>query len=187
MKVEKTVLEGVFVLSPEIYRDTRGFLMESYRKDIFHKELGVDVEFVQDIHSRSVRNVLRGLHFQWDPPMGKLMRVTVGNAFLVVVDIRKQSPTLGQWIGMEVSEENHKQIWAPASFARGFCALTDRVEVQYKCTGIYNPACESGLRWNDPDIGIQWPTNNPIISVKDSTAQMLSEWLARPESEYFLT
>jgi dTDP-4-dehydrorhamnose 3,5-epimerase len=118
--------------------------------------------------------------------MGKLMRVTVGNAFLVVVDIRKQSPTLGQWIGMEVSQENNKQIWAPASFARGFCALTDRVEVQYKCTGFYNPACESGLRWNDPDIGIQWPTNKPIISNKDSTAQTLSEWLARPESESFL-
>jgi dTDP-4-dehydrorhamnose 3,5-epimerase len=185
MKVEQTNLGGVFILSPETYRDNRGFLIESYRKDSFYTELGIDVEFVQDIHSQSVMNVVRGLHFQWDPPMGKLMRVTGGSAFLVAVDIRKQSPTLGQWIGVEVSAENHKQIWAPAGFARGFCALTDRVDVHYKCTGIYNPACESGIRWNDPEIGIEWPTNNPIISAKDSNAQTLAEWLARPESAHF--
>jgi len=185
MKIENTPLEGAFVLIPRIHSDERGFLMESYRKDVLKRELGIGLEFVQDIHSRSIKNTLRGLHFQWDPLMGKLMRVTVGNAFLVAVDIRKDSPTLGRWFGLEASAENYKQVWAPAGFARGFCALTDVVEVQYKCTGTYNPACESGLRWNDPEIGIQWPVAEPHLSNKDRAAQTLAQWLARPESDYF--
>jgi dTDP-4-dehydrorhamnose 3,5-epimerase len=185
MKIEATPLDGVFMITPRIHEDFRGFLMESYRKDIFQKDIGIDVEFVQEIHSRSNRNVLRGLHFQWDPPMGKLMRVTVGAAYLVAVDIRKDSPTLGKWIGLEVSAENRKQIWAPAGFARGFYSINDVVEVQYKCTGIYNPAGESGILWNDPQIGIQWPADHPILSDKDRNAQTLAQWLVRPESEYF--
>ncbi|MFB0516112.1 MAG: dTDP-4-dehydrorhamnose 3,5-epimerase [Candidatus Neomarinimicrobiota bacterium] len=185
MKVEKTPLNDAFILTPKAYRDARGFLMESYRKDIFRQELGIDPEFVQDIHSRSMKHVLRGLHFQWDPAMGKLMRVTIGKAFLVAVDIRKGSPTSGGWFGIEASAENRKQVWAPAGFARGFCALSEVVEVQYKCTGIYNPACESGLRWNDPEIGIKWPVAEPILSDKDRNAQTLAQWLARPESEHF--
>ncbi|UCD37339.1 MAG: dTDP-4-dehydrorhamnose 3,5-epimerase [Fidelibacterota bacterium] len=185
MKAEHTSLPDVYVLVPDIYEDARGFLMESYRKDVFQRELGIDPDFVQDIHSQSTRNVVRGLHFQWDPPMGKLMRVTVGKAFLVTVDIRTDSPTIGQWFGLEVSAHNRKQIWAPAGFARGFCALTDRVEVQYKCTATYNPDCESGIRWDDPDIGIQWPIDAPMLSEKDRNAQTLAQWLARPEARQF--
>lgn len=185
MDFESTSLPGVTVITPKIFQDERGFFMETYREDIFRQELGIDPEFVQDNHSRSVMNTLRGLHFQWDPPMGKLMRVTVGSAFLVAVDIRKDSPRLGRWFGLEASAENRKQVWAPAGFARGFCALTDVVEVQYKCTGTYNPACESGIRWDDPDVGIQWPITEPNLSDKDRDAQTLAQWLARPESEAF--
>lgn len=185
MDFESTSLPGVTVITPKIFQDERGFFMETYREDIFRQELGIDPEFVQDNHSRSVMNTLRGLHFQWDPPMAKLMRVTVGSAFLVAVDIRKDSPGLGRWFGLEASAENRKQVWAPAGFARGFCALTDVVEVQYKCTGTYNPACESGIRWDDPDVGIQWPITEPNLSDKDRDAQTLAQWLARPESEAF--
>jgi dTDP-4-dehydrorhamnose 3,5-epimerase len=129
--------------------------------------------------------VLRGLHFQWDGPMGKLMRVTRGTAFLVAVDIRHGSPTLGKWFGMEMSAESRKQIWAPAGFARGFCVLSDYAEVQYKCTAIYNSKAESGIRWDDPEIGIQWPLQDVFLSDKDRKAQTLQQWLARPESQCF--
>ncbi len=185
MEFENTTLPDVVVVSPRIFQDERGFFMEAYRKDLFQRELGISPEFVQDNHSRSVKNTLRGLHFQWDPPMGKLMRVTVGSAFLVAVDLRQDSPTLGRWFGLEASAENRKQVWAPAGFARGFCALTEFAEVQYKCTGIYNPACESGIRWDDPEVGIRWPTAEPILSDKDRDAQTLARWLARPESSCF--
>ncbi|MGH7146160.1 MAG: dTDP-4-dehydrorhamnose 3,5-epimerase [Planctomycetota bacterium] len=141
------------VLRPQIFRDVRGFFTETYRRDQF-AALGLPTQFDQDSHSRSRRGVLRGLHFQWDPPMGKLMRVTVGAAYLIAVDIRPDSPTLGQWFGLEASAENALQVWAPAGFARGFCAVSDWAEVQYKCTGIYNPQAESGIRWNDPALGI---------------------------------
>jgi len=128
---------------------------------------------------------VRGLHFQWEPPMGKLMRVTRGAAFLVAVDLRLGSPTLGKWVGIEATEENRKQVWAPASFARGFCALTDEVEVQYKCTGIYNSKAESALRWNDPALGIEWPIRDVIVSEKDRNAPGLAEWLASPNARHF--
>jgi dTDP-4-dehydrorhamnose 3,5-epimerase len=172
------------VIATEFFEDDRGFFMEVYRKDQF-EELGLPGEFVQDNHSRSAKGVIRGLHYQWDPPMGKLMRVTLGRAFLVAVDIRKGSPTLGKWFGIEVSAENKKQIWAPAGFARGFCILSEYAEIQYKCTGIYNSRCESGILWNDPAIGIEWPCTNPVLSKKDAAAQTLAEWLKRPESEFF--
>ena len=129
--------------------------------------------------------MIRGLHFQWDPPMGKLMRATVGAAFVVAVDIRKGSPTLGQWYGREISSEDMLQVWAPAGFARGFCALSDVVEVQYKCTATYHAACESGILWNDPEIGIDWPVAEPVLSPRDAEAQTLAEWLERPESSDF--
>jgi dTDP-4-dehydrorhamnose 3,5-epimerase len=158
--------------------------MEVYRADQY-EALGLPTEFVQDNHSRSKRGVLRGLHFQWDPPMGKLMRVTYGSAFLVAVDIRKGSPTLGRWFGVEVSAKDKKQVWAPAGFARGFCVVSDFAEVQYKCTGIYNPKGESGIRWNDPKIGIHWPVKEPELSGKDRQAQTLDEWLASPASNHF--
>ncbi len=172
------------VLQPEIFKDERGFFMETYRKDAF-KELGLELEFVQDNHSRSSKGVLRGLHFQWEPPMGKLMRVTYGEAFLVAVDIRKNSPTLGQWYGEIVSAENQKMVWAPAGFARGFYTMSEFAEIQYKCTGLYSNLAESGIAFNDPEIGIKWPDENPTLSEKDKKAQSLNEWLANPNSNHF--
>jgi dTDP-4-dehydrorhamnose 3,5-epimerase len=184
IRIESRHLDDVAVVASEVFEDARGFFMEVYRADQY-KALGLPTEFVQDNHSRSKRGVLRGLHFQWDPPMGKLMRVTYGSAFLVAVDIRKGSPTLGRWFGVEVSAQDKKQVWAPAGFARGFCAVSDFAEVQYKCTGIYNPKGESGIRWNDPKIGIQWPVKEPELSGKDRQAQTLDEWLASPASNHF--
>jgi len=182
--IEKTLIEDVLVVKTEVFQDERGFFTEVYRRDKF-KELGLPETFAQLNHSGSVKNVLRGLHFQWDPPMGKLMRVTRGKAFLVAVDIRKGSPTLGRWFGIEVSAENRIQVWAPAGFGRGFCVLSDYAEIQYLCTGTYNNKGESGILWNDPEIGIKWPLNDCIISKKDETAQTLSQWLKRPEANFF--
>ena len=158
--------------------------METFQADQF-QAAGLPAGFVQDNHSSSSKGVLRGLHFQWDPPMGKLMRVTRGAAFLVAVDIRKGSPTLGQWFGLEVSAENKKQVWAPYGFARGFCSLTDDCEVQYKCTGIYNPQGESGIYFADPEIGIRWPIDvtTAVTSAKDQHAPTLARWLESPLSD----
>jgi dTDP-4-dehydrorhamnose 3,5-epimerase len=167
----------VVVIKPVVLGDDRGFFMETYREDNF-RELGLPVKWVQDNHSRSSKGVLRGLHFQWDPPMSKLMRVSRGAAFLVAVDIRKYSPTLGHWFGIEATAENKKQVYAPYGFARGFCALTDECEVQYKCTGLYNARAESGIFYNDPEIGIEWPLQDVLVSTKDSCAQSLRQWLA---------
>jgi dTDP-4-dehydrorhamnose 3,5-epimerase len=177
-------LNGIVVIMPEIFQDERGFFMEIFREDQF-KKMGITERFVQENHSGSVKNVLRGLHFQWEPPMGKMMRVTTGEAFLVAVDIRKGSPTIGKWFGDIVSAKNRKQIWAPAGFARGFCVLSEFAEIQYLTSGIYSNKAESGIRWNDPEIGIEWPVNEPILSGKDVQAQTLKEWLAKPESENF--
>ena len=186
IQIESQPLEGVAVLVPEVFQDSRGFFMETYREDQF-AELGLPTRFVQDNHSRSSKGVVRGLHFQWDPPMGKLMRVTLGSAFLVAVDIRKGSPTLGKWCGVVASSDNRRQVWAPAGFARGFCVLSEFAEVQYKCTGAYNSKGESGILWNDSAIGIDWPlkTDELQLSDKDKNAQTLAQWLARPESNYF--
>jgi dTDP-4-dehydrorhamnose 3,5-epimerase len=183
-KIESCHFGEVVVIVADVFQDERGFFAETFREDQFQK-LGLPTHFVQDNHSGSVKNVLRGLHFQWEPPMGKLMRVTQGSAFLVAVDLRKGSPTLGQWYGTEVSAQNRKQIWAPAGFARGFCVVSDFAEIQYKVTGLYNNKAESGIRWDDPEIGIAWPTTNPILSAKDAKAQSLSDWLKRPESDLF--
>jgi dTDP-4-dehydrorhamnose 3,5-epimerase len=180
--LESTHLGGdVVVVVPKVLGDDRGFFMETYRSDNF-RDMGLPTEWVQDNHSRSSKGVLRGLHFQWEPPMSKLMRVTRGAAFLVAVDIRKGSPTLGQWFGMEVSAESKKQVYAPYGFARGFCALTNECEVQYKCTGIYNSGAESGIYYGDPEIGIEWPIADPTVSGKDAGAQSLKEWLSSPLS-----
>ena len=181
--IESRHLEDIAVIVPKTHHDDRGFFMEVYRADQF-RDLGLPSEFVQDNHSFSRKGVVRGLHFQWEPLMGKLMRVSRGTAFLVAVDIRKGSPTLGQWFGLEASAENMKQVWAPAGFARGFCALTDEVEVQYKCTGIYNDRAESAIRWDDPDVGVEWPLKEVRLSDKDRNAQSLSAWLASPDAEH---
>lgn len=184
LKIVQKALNGLLVLAPEVFGDDRGFFMEVYRRDQFEK-LGISELVVQENHSGSVKGVLRGLHFQWQPPMGKVMRVTRGEAFLVAVDIRKGSPTLGKWHGEIVSERNRVQVWAPAGFARGFCVLSDYAEIQYLTTGVYNNKGESGIRWDDPQIGIQWPVADPILSAKDREACLLSEWLQRPESDNF--
>jgi len=184
IRTESRHLGEIVALVPEIFQDSRGFFMETFREDQF-KALRLPSHFVQDNHSRSIKGVLRGLHFQWDPPMGKLMRVSLGSAFLVAVDIRTGSPTLGKWFGIEVSAENRRQVWAPAGFARGFCVLSEVAEIQYKCTGLYNSRGESGIRWNDPQIGIEWPVTEPFLSAKDQKAQTLEEWLTKPESRNF--
>lgn len=186
IRVEATPIDAVKIVQPEVFQDARGFFTEVYRQDQF-KDLGLPPVFAQLNHSRSAKGVLRGLHFQWDPPMGKLMRVTSGSAFLVAVDIRKGSPTLGKWVGAEVSAENRRQVWAPAGFARGFCVLSESAEIQYKVTGLYNNKAESGILWNDPAIGIEWPVSTARVelSEKDKKAQTLEQWLARPESDNF--
>lgn len=183
-QIESVHFGKVVVLIPEAFHDSRGYFTEIFRADKFEK-LGLPSGFVQINQSGSKRNVVRGLHFQWDPPMGKLMRVIQGTAFLVTVDLRKGSPTLGKWFGTEVSAENRKEVWAPASFARGFCALSDFTVVEYQCTSIYNGQGESGIRWNDPDIGVEWPASEPLVSEKDRNALSLAEWLASPASEHF--
>ncbi|MGA3031270.1 MAG: dTDP-4-dehydrorhamnose 3,5-epimerase [Candidatus Limnocylindrales bacterium] len=182
--IEPTAIQDVKIVVPTTFPDDRGFFMEVYRQDLF-AELGLTDRFVQLNQSRSARNVVRGLHFQWDPPVGKLMRVIVGRAFLVAVDIRVGSPTLGRWVGLEVSAEEPRHLWAPASFARGFCVLSDFAEIEYLTTGTYNKATESGIRWNDPAIGIEWPVSEPILSAKDAAAQSLAEWLAGPDAANF--
>ncbi len=185
IKIESEHLNGLVVLVPEVFEDERGFFMETFRTDQF-KELGLPHDFVQDNHSRSQKGVLRGLHFQWGPPaMGKLMRVTFGSAYLVAVDIRKGSPTLGKSFGIEVSAKNKKQVYAPAGFARGFYTISDFAEIQYKCTGTYSKEGESGFLWNDPALGIKWPNMNPTLSEKDKKAQTFAQWLETPESDNF--
>jgi len=183
-KIESVHLGAVAVIQQEIFKDQRGFFTEVFREDQF-EALGLPHRFVQDNHSGSVKGVTRGLHFQWDPPMGKLMRVTKGEAFLVAVDIRKGSPTLGQWFGKVVSEDDRVHIWAPANFARGFCVTSDYAEIQYKVTGMYNSHAESGILWNDPQIGIEWPVDDPILSEKDTKAQKLQQWLDSEASDNF--
>lgn len=184
LRIESKQLGDIVVMVPEVFKDQRGWFMETFRTDNF-KALGLPYEFVQENHSRSKNGVLRGLHFQWDPPMSKLMRVTKGSAFVVAVDIRKGSPSLGKWFGLEVSAENKRQVWAPAGFARGFCALSEIAELQYKCTAFYNNKGESGIRFNDPQIGIEWPSMGEyLLSDKDRNAQTLEQWLKSPQSEY---
>jgi dTDP-4-dehydrorhamnose 3,5-epimerase len=183
-RIEPTAIDEVKLVVPEVFPDERGFFVEVYRADLF-AALGLPDRFLQLNHSRSSRGVVRGLHFQWDPPMGKLMRVIAGRAFLVAVDIRKGSPTLGRWVGLECSADEPRLLWAPAPFARGFGVLSEVAEIEYLTTGTYNRACESGIRWNDPAVGIEWPIADPLLSPKDAAAQTLAEWLARPEADSF--
>lgn len=184
LSIENTTIDAVKIVIPQVFQDDRGFFMEVFREDQFH-ELGLPTRFVQFNHSGSVKDTVRGLHFQWEPPMGKLMRVCRGNAYLVAVDIRIGSPTLGKWVGIEASEENKILVWAPAGFARGFCVLSEYAEIQYLTTGVYNNKCESGVLWNDPEIGIDWPTNSPILSDKDKIAQPLAQWLDSENAHFF--
>lgn len=183
-QIESEYFDGaVKVIAPQVFPDHRGWFIEAYRRDSF-SALGIPDEFVQHNQSCSVRGVIRGLHFQYDPPMAKLMRVVTGRVFAVAVDIRKGSPTLGQWFGCELSAENKRQVYAPAGFARGFCVLSDEAELHYLCSATYNPATEVSVRWDDPEIGIEWPVDKPILSDKDARAQSLADWLASDAARY---
>lgn len=177
MKVTKTQLEGVLILEPKVFGDERGFFMESFNQRVFDEAVGHHVEFVQDNHSRSTKGVLRGLHYQLQQPQGKLVRVTRGAVFDVAVDIRKSSPTFGQWVGVELSESNHRQLWIPAGFAHGFVVTSDSADFLYKASQYYAPTHERSILWNDPDIGIEWPDfgGEPTISVKDAAALHLAQ------------
>jgi dTDP-4-dehydrorhamnose 3,5-epimerase len=177
MSIETTSLPGVLVFTPRVFRDTRGFFCESYNYDVW-RAAGIQTTFVQDNHSRSVRHTLRGLHFQLAPAaQAKLLRVVHGAVWDVAVDIRKGSPTFGQWTAVELSEENFKQLYIPEGFALGFCVMSDTADVLYKTSHVYAPALEQGICWNDPDIGIPWPTDAPLLSERDSRAQSLRAYL----------
>ncbi|XQE68475.1 dTDP-4-dehydrorhamnose 3,5-epimerase [Pseudomonas sp. P3C3] len=174
MNVSRTEIPDVMVIEPKVFGDDRGFFYESFNEARFAEATGVSVEFVQDNHSKSARNVLRGLHYQLKQPQGKLVRVVQGEVFDVAVDIRKSSPTFGKWVGLILSAENKKQLWIPAGFAHGFLVLSDTAEFLYKTTDYYSPESERCLLWNDESIGIQWPsTAVPLLSAKDAVGSSL--------------
>jgi dTDP-4-dehydrorhamnose 3,5-epimerase len=166
MEVKRTPLDGVLVLKPAVHVDTRGFFMESYSARTF-QSLGLHVHFVQDNHSRSMKGVLRGLHYQVNPGQVKLVRAISGAIFDVAVDIRHGSPTFGRWFGQVLSEDNFLQLYVPAGFAHGFCVLSERADIAYKVNTFYSPPDERGLRWDDPEIGIDWPVSDPLVSERD--------------------
>ena len=174
MKVTPTAIPDVLIIEPKVFGDTRGFFMESFNQKAFNAAIGRNVEFVQDNHSRSTKGVLRGLHYQTQQPQGKLVRVVRGSVFDVAVDIRKSSMTFGKWVGVELSEENHKQVWVPPGFAHGFLVLSETADFLYKTTGYYAPAFERSIRWDDPGLAITWPLfNAPQLSTKDAAGQSL--------------
>jgi dTDP-4-dehydrorhamnose 3,5-epimerase len=176
MKVTKTAIEGVLILEPKVFGDERGFFFESFSQKVFNDAVGSGVAFVQDNHSRSAKGVLRGLHFQNAPhEQGKLVRVSHGSVFDVAVDIRLNSPTYGHWVGVELTEENHRQLWIPGGLAHGFLVTSECADFLYKTTNYYMPEAEGSIRWNDPTIAIDWPlgTMQPSLSAKDATAPLL--------------
>jgi dTDP-4-dehydrorhamnose 3,5-epimerase len=176
VRVIKTTIPEVIVLEPAVSHDSRGYFLETYQQQKY-AEIGIPQLFVQDNQSYSTKNVLRGLHFQLRHPQGKLVRVSQGSVFDVAVDIRRNSPTFGKWHGEILSAENKKQMYIPENFAHGFCVLSGDAEFLYKCTDFYVPGDEAGLIWNDPHIGIQWPIEAPILSVKDADLPNLLDTL----------
>ena len=171
MIITPTTLPDVLLIEPKVFGDARGFFFESYNRRAFAEVAGLDVDFVQDNHSRSAQGVLRGLHYQIQQPQGKLVRVVAGAVFDVAVDIRKASPTFGKWVGIELSAENKKMVWVPPGFAHGFLVLSEVAEFLYKTTDYYAPSYERSIAWNDPDIGIAWPlAGAPLLSAKDQAA-----------------
>lgn len=176
MKVTPTKLAGVCILEPHVFGDSRGFFMESYNARVINAALGIDASFVQDNHSRSAQGVLRGLHYQIEHPQGKLVRVVKGRVFDVAVDLRRNSPTFRQWEGLELSEDNRRQLWIPPGFAHGFVVLSESADLLYKTTDYYMPEYERCLIWNDPSVGVVWPlAMSPILSAKDIKGQPLAE------------
>lgn len=174
MKVRQTTIPEVLLIEPQVFGDTRGFFMESFQAKRY-ADVGISETFVQDNHSRSSKNVLRGLHFQKHYPQGKLVSVSQGIIFDVAVDVRKDSPTFGQWVGAILTAENHHQLYVPPGFAHGFCVLSESADFHYKCTDYYHPEDEGSVRWDDPDIGILWPITHPMLSDKDANAPFLKD------------
>lgn len=174
MDVIKTALPGVLLLKPKVFADVRGFFLETFNARTF-AAAGLPGDFVQDNHSRSQEGVLRGLHYQEPNGQGKLVRCTRGSIWDVAVDIRVGSPSFGKWYGVELSEANNLQLWVPAGFAHGFCATASDTDVIYKCTALYDAASDRGIAWNDPDIGIEWPVREPLLSSKDAAAPRLRD------------
>lgn len=177
MKVFHTAISEVKIIEPRVFRDDRGFFLETYQADRYRQELGSDVDFVQDNHSRSSYGVLRGLHFQKQNPQGKLVRAVRGEVFDVAVDIRPESLSFGQWVGVTLSEQNNRQLWVPPGFAHGFLVMSGVADFEYKCTDYYNPNDEGSIRWNDPQLAIEWPVQKPVLSAKDSKAPFVRELL----------
>jgi dTDP-4-dehydrorhamnose 3,5-epimerase len=170
----ETQLDGVVLIEPEVHGDERGFLVETFRDDGW-RELGVEVEFVQENHSRSGRGILRGLHFQTRPGQGKLVRCLRGRIWDVAVDLRRDSPTYRRWEGYELDDERHRQLFVPAGFGHGFCVLSEQADVAYKLSSYYDPATEAGIAWDDPAVGVEWPISEPVLSERDRTAPRLAE------------
>ena len=176
MRVTPTAIADVLVIEPKVFADARGFFFESFNERAFAQATGIAAKFVQDNHSRSVRNTLRGLHYQIQQPQGKLVRAAAGEVFDVVVDIRRSSPTFGQWVGERLSAENKKMMWIPPGLAHGFAVLSDSADFLYKTTDYWAPQYERTLLWNDPDLAIEWPlAGEPILAAKDQAGKRLSE------------
>ena len=178
MNVETTAIEGVLILQPKVFGDARGFFLESFNQKVFDEAVGRHVDFVQDNHSRSARGVLRGLHFQrGEKAQGKLVRVVAGAVFDVAVDIRRDSPSFGRWVGVELSADNHRQLWVPPGLAHGFLVLSETADFLYKTTEFYSPQHEGAVHWDDPDLAIAWPDVGaaPTLSAKDAAAGTLRD------------
>jgi len=174
MNVTETKLAGVLIIEPKVFGDSRGFFKETFQAERY-REAGIECTFVQDNYSRSQKGVLRGLHFQITKPQGKLVSCPKGAVFDVAVDIDPESTTYGQYVGVELTEENHKQLWVPPGYAHGFCVLSETADFQYKCTDYYDPSDEGGVIWNDPDVAIEWPIDHPSLSSKDALLPTLKE------------
>lgn len=176
MKIIETSIPDLKIVEPQVFGDERGWFVESWNQAKF-EDLGLNYQFAQDNHSMSVKNTLRGLHFQTEPGQAKLIRAVKGKIWDVAVDIRPESPTFKKWVGVELSEENHLMFMVPIGFAHGFCVLSEEAEVCYKCTSVYNPQTEAGILWNDPEVGVEWPIDIPLLSERDQQAPSLSEYL----------
>jgi dTDP-4-dehydrorhamnose 3,5-epimerase len=170
----ETKLDGLVLIEPEVHGDERGFLVETFRDELW-RELGIEMATAQENHSRSGANILRGLHFQTSPGQAKLVRCLRGRIWDVAVDLRRDSPTYGQWEGYELDDETHRQFLVPIGFAHGFCVLSDVADVAYKLSSLYDPATEAGIAWDDPDVGVEWPISEPMLSERDKTAPRLEE------------
>jgi dTDP-4-dehydrorhamnose 3,5-epimerase len=175
MKVFPGGLDGLVVIEPDVFGDERGFFLEPYNAPRY-KAAGIDVDFVQDNHSSSTKNVLRGIHFQTKPGQAKLLRCGRGRIWDVAVDIRPRSPSFGKWWGIELDAKSHRQLFIPVGFAHGFCVLSEEAEVLYKCSNVYDPATESGIAWDDPQIAIAWPVSTPVVSSRDRGNQSFEQY-----------